>query len=165
MWVRNGIQIKGQAMTYIQCHFCYSMGDADLYLMQVRSLSHKENTGTFTVKWWATRNKCINYCWNKHSRKKMVIQDTLCQGADAIVGHNEFYLIWSLCSVWYDKFSLKKKVKYPMTRQWVNGPQSRWVNVLIIWLFSYVPVNLTQITLWKQYWRGKELSVLMIEYI
>lgn len=52
-----------------------------------------------------------------------------------------------------------------MTRQWVNGPQSRWVNVLIIWLFSYVPVNLTQITLWKQYWRGKELSVLMIEYI
>ncbi|XP_052682389.1 E3 ubiquitin-protein ligase ubr3-like [Crassostrea angulata] len=35
MWVRNGIQIKGQAMTYIQCHFCYSMGDADLYLMQL----------------------------------------------------------------------------------------------------------------------------------
>lgn len=35
MWVRNGLQIKGQAMTYIQCHFCYSMVDADLYLMQV----------------------------------------------------------------------------------------------------------------------------------
>lgn len=52
-----------------------------------------------------------------------------------------------------------------MTGQWVNGPQSRRINVLIIWLFSYVPVNLTQITLWKQYWRGKELSVLMIEYI
>ncbi|KAJ8313482.1 hypothetical protein KUTeg_008043 [Tegillarca granosa] len=34
MWVRNGLQIKGQAMTYIQCHFCYSMIDADLYLMQ-----------------------------------------------------------------------------------------------------------------------------------
>ncbi|KAL5006565.1 hypothetical protein ScPMuIL_015371 [Solemya velum] len=35
MWVRNGLQIKGQAMTYIQCHFCYSMVDADIYLMQV----------------------------------------------------------------------------------------------------------------------------------
>ena len=40
MWVRNGLQIKGQAMTYIQCHFCYSMVDADLFLMQVRG----ENT-------------------------------------------------------------------------------------------------------------------------
>ena len=35
MWVRNGIQIKGQAMTYIQCHFCYSMSDLDVYLLQV----------------------------------------------------------------------------------------------------------------------------------
>ena len=35
MWVRNGLQIKGQAMTYIQCHFCNSMVDADLYLLQV----------------------------------------------------------------------------------------------------------------------------------
>ena len=34
MWVRNGLQIKGQAMTYVQCHFCYSMVDADIYLMQ-----------------------------------------------------------------------------------------------------------------------------------
>lgn len=50
MWVRNGIQIKGQAMTYIQCHFCYSMGDADLYLMQVRAISHRENTGPCTIK-------------------------------------------------------------------------------------------------------------------
>ena len=42
MWVRNGLQIKGQAMTYIQCHFCYSMVDADLYLMQV-SISDQQN--------------------------------------------------------------------------------------------------------------------------
>ncbi len=35
MWVRNGLQIKGQAMTYIQCHFCKSMVDADLFLLQV----------------------------------------------------------------------------------------------------------------------------------
>ena len=37
MWVRNGLQIKGQAMTYVQCHFCYSMVDADIYLMQVNN--------------------------------------------------------------------------------------------------------------------------------
>ncbi|XP_076160459.1 ubr3 ubiquitin ligase isoform X2 [Ptiloglossa arizonensis] len=35
LWVRNGLQIKGQAMTYIQCNFCNSMADADLYLLQV----------------------------------------------------------------------------------------------------------------------------------
>ncbi|XP_044728240.1 E3 ubiquitin-protein ligase Ubr3 [Chrysoperla carnea] len=37
MWVRNGLQIKGQAMTYIQCNFCNSMVDADIYLLQVCS--------------------------------------------------------------------------------------------------------------------------------
>ncbi|XP_012142217.1 ubr3 ubiquitin ligase isoform X3 [Megachile rotundata] len=35
LWVRNGLQIKGQIMTYIQCNFCNSMVDADLYLLQV----------------------------------------------------------------------------------------------------------------------------------
>ena len=35
IWVRNGIQIKGQAMTYIQSHFCMSMVDADIYLLQM----------------------------------------------------------------------------------------------------------------------------------
>ncbi|XP_075237272.1 ubr3 ubiquitin ligase isoform X2 [Lycorma delicatula] len=35
LWVRNGLQIKGQAMTYIQCNFCNSMVDADFYLLQV----------------------------------------------------------------------------------------------------------------------------------
>ncbi|XP_023241163.1 E3 ubiquitin-protein ligase ubr3-like, partial [Centruroides sculpturatus] len=35
MWVRNGLQIKGQAMTYIQCHFCNSMVDADIVLLQI----------------------------------------------------------------------------------------------------------------------------------
>ncbi|KAK7110558.1 E3 ubiquitin-protein ligase UBR3-like [Littorina saxatilis] len=39
MWVRNGIQIKGQAMTYIQCHFCYSMADLDIFLLQVCAAS------------------------------------------------------------------------------------------------------------------------------
>ncbi|XP_065200275.1 E3 ubiquitin-protein ligase Ubr3-like isoform X2 [Planococcus citri] len=37
LWVRNGLQIKGQAMTYIQCNFCSSMVDADLYLLQILS--------------------------------------------------------------------------------------------------------------------------------
>ena len=31
----NGLQIQGQAMTYIQCHFCKSMVDADLFLLQL----------------------------------------------------------------------------------------------------------------------------------
>eukprot|EP00064_Thunnus_orientalis_P011082 superscaffoldBa00001567_g11112 len=35
MWVRNGLQIKGQAMTYVQSHFCNSMIDPDIYLLQV----------------------------------------------------------------------------------------------------------------------------------
>ncbi|XP_026827990.1 E3 ubiquitin-protein ligase Ubr3 isoform X2 [Ooceraea biroi] len=35
LWIRNGLQIKGQAMTYIQCNFCNSMVDADLYLLQI----------------------------------------------------------------------------------------------------------------------------------
>lgn len=35
MWVRNGLQIRGQAMTYIQSHFCNSMVDADMFLLQI----------------------------------------------------------------------------------------------------------------------------------
>nr|XP_042905267.1 E3 ubiquitin-protein ligase ubr3 isoform X1 [Parasteatoda tepidariorum] len=35
MWVRSGLQIKGQAMTYIQCHFCVSIVDADLFILQL----------------------------------------------------------------------------------------------------------------------------------
>ena len=35
MWVRNGLQIRGQAMTYIQCHFSNSMVDPDLFLLQL----------------------------------------------------------------------------------------------------------------------------------
>jgi len=34
-WIRNGLQIKGQAMTYIQSNFCISMVDADIYLIQL----------------------------------------------------------------------------------------------------------------------------------
>ncbi len=35
MWVRNGMQMKGQAMTYVQNHFCTSFSDSDLFLMQL----------------------------------------------------------------------------------------------------------------------------------
>lgn len=35
MWLRNGHQIRGQAMTYIQSHFCKSTIDIDVYLLQV----------------------------------------------------------------------------------------------------------------------------------
>ncbi|RWS24069.1 E3 ubiquitin-protein ligase UBR3-like protein, partial [Leptotrombidium deliense] len=34
LWVRNGLQMKGQAMTYIQCHFCNSLVDPDMFLIQ-----------------------------------------------------------------------------------------------------------------------------------
>ena len=37
MWVRNGLQIRGQAITYIQCHFSNSMVDPDLFLLQLCS--------------------------------------------------------------------------------------------------------------------------------
>ncbi|GAB0095755.1 E3 ubiquitin-protein ligase [Sergentomyia squamirostris] len=35
IWVRNGLQIKGQAMTYIQANFCNSMVDMDLFFLQL----------------------------------------------------------------------------------------------------------------------------------
>ena len=34
LWVRNGHQMRAQAMTYNECHFCNSMVDADLFLIQ-----------------------------------------------------------------------------------------------------------------------------------
>ena len=36
--MRNGLQIKGQAMTYIQGHFCNSTIDADLFLLQLGAM-------------------------------------------------------------------------------------------------------------------------------
>lgn len=33
--MRNGLQIKGQAMTYIQANFCNSMVDMDLFFLQI----------------------------------------------------------------------------------------------------------------------------------
>ncbi len=66
LWVRNGLQIKGQAMTYIQCHFCKSMVDADLFLLQVCStqLPTKAFINTVldrygTVKYHAKTISCI----------------------------------------------------------------------------------------------------------
>jgi E3 ubiquitin-protein ligase UBR3 len=35
IWVRNGLQIKGQAMTYIQANFCNSMVDMDMFFLQI----------------------------------------------------------------------------------------------------------------------------------
>lgn len=49
LWVRNGLQIKGQAMTYIQCNFCNSMVDADLYLLQICSTRISADTFLNTV--------------------------------------------------------------------------------------------------------------------
>lgn len=49
LWVRNGLQIKGQAMTYIQCHFCNSMVDADLYLLQIGLMNIPRETFVSTI--------------------------------------------------------------------------------------------------------------------
>ncbi|XP_071446964.1 E3 ubiquitin-protein ligase Ubr3 isoform X2 [Hetaerina americana] len=49
MWVRNGLQIKGQAMTYIQCNFCNSLVDADLYLLQICAMELPAETFLRTV--------------------------------------------------------------------------------------------------------------------
>ncbi len=49
LWVRNGLQIKGQAMTYIQCHFCKSMVDADLFLLQVLATQLPANEFLHTI--------------------------------------------------------------------------------------------------------------------
>ncbi|CAH1116050.1 unnamed protein product [Phaedon cochleariae] len=48
-WLRNGLQIKGQAMTYIQCNFCNSMVDADLYLLQICSTRIPADTFMNTI--------------------------------------------------------------------------------------------------------------------
>lgn len=34
LWVRNGLQMRAQAMTYVQCHFCNSLVDPDIFLIQ-----------------------------------------------------------------------------------------------------------------------------------
>ncbi|XP_043272202.1 E3 ubiquitin-protein ligase Ubr3 isoform X3 [Venturia canescens] len=49
LWVRNGLQIKGQAMTYIQCNFCNSMVDADLYLLQICATQLKPDVFLRTI--------------------------------------------------------------------------------------------------------------------
>ncbi|XP_034951822.1 E3 ubiquitin-protein ligase Ubr3 [Chelonus insularis] len=49
LWVRNGLQIKGQAMTYIQCNFCNSMVDADLYLLQICATKLKPDVMLKTI--------------------------------------------------------------------------------------------------------------------
>lgn len=34
-WVRNGSQIRSQVQLYVNCHFCNSMLDLDIFLLQV----------------------------------------------------------------------------------------------------------------------------------
>uniref|UniRef100_A0A1I8HAM0 E3 ubiquitin-protein ligase n=1 Tax=Macrostomum lignano TaxID=282301 RepID=A0A1I8HAM0_9PLAT len=35
LWLRNGLQMKGQAMTYVHSSFCCSLVDLDLHLVQL----------------------------------------------------------------------------------------------------------------------------------
>eukprot|EP00795_Rhopilema_esculentum_P014545 gene14545-5613_t len=34
-WVYSGFQMRGQALSYVQCHFCNSMVDVDLFFVQI----------------------------------------------------------------------------------------------------------------------------------
>ena len=38
LWVYSGFQMRGQALSYVQCHFCNSMVDLDLFFVQVTKL-------------------------------------------------------------------------------------------------------------------------------
>ncbi|CAL8073578.1 unnamed protein product [Orchesella dallaii] len=65
MWVRNGLQIKGQAMTYIQCHFCNCTVDADLSLLQLGMM-------------YLPRSEFINTVIDKfHVRESLSISSTV----------------------------------------------------------------------------------------
>ena len=35
-WVRNGSQIRSQVRLYVECHFCNSIQDLDIFLLQVK---------------------------------------------------------------------------------------------------------------------------------
>ena len=85
LWVRNGLQIKGQAMTYIQCHFCKSMVDADLFLLQVCStqLPTKAFINTVldrygTVKYHAKTTRYILYSSSLRLAMEIVLQLQVC---------------------------------------------------------------------------------------
>lgn len=67
LWVRNGLQMKGQAMTYIQCHFCNSMIDPDLFLIQQLASKLSPDWFVRTVlerfhifDWLSLRNSCAD---------------------------------------------------------------------------------------------------------
>ncbi|XP_071942297.1 E3 ubiquitin-protein ligase UBR3-like [Antedon mediterranea] len=49
MWIRNGLQIKAQAMTYSQCHFCSSMLDLDIFLLQLCTCKLKSDVVITTI--------------------------------------------------------------------------------------------------------------------
>ena len=66
MWVRNGLQIRGQAITYLQCHFANSMVDPDLFLLQIcatrldPSVFLKTILERFNVKQWLSLSRNTN---------------------------------------------------------------------------------------------------------
>ncbi|RUS70818.1 hypothetical protein EGW08_021418, partial [Elysia chlorotica] len=75
MWVRNGIQIKGQAMTYIQCHFCYSMSDADLFLLQLCAIKLDPDYFVTTVLERFRIMDWLSYCPEMTSASSLVDPD------------------------------------------------------------------------------------------
>ncbi|XP_061179951.1 E3 ubiquitin-protein ligase ubr3-like [Saccostrea echinata] len=93
MWVRNGIQIKGQAMTYIQCHFCYSMGDADLYLMQLCACKFDPDYFVRTVmerfhieNWLTFGSTPINTSFKLEPEQQIAMVDAILQFFTTLLG-------------------------------------------------------------------------------
>ena len=44
-WVRNGSQIRSQVRFYDDCHFCNSMQDLDIFMLQVKGLKCRVHDG------------------------------------------------------------------------------------------------------------------------
>lgn len=83
MWVRNGMQMKGQAMTYIQNHFASSFNDADLFLIQ--ATSSRLDSSSF-MKMYLERFHLSKWIRDKVATHVMTPQEDV---TDQIVENNE----------------------------------------------------------------------------
>lgn len=82
MWVRNGLQIKGQAMTYVQSHFCNSMIDPDIYLLQVCVFAAQEVAVTrmnFILLFFLTLiSRCVHQGWILTTSSQVFLRGMSC---------------------------------------------------------------------------------------
>jgi len=77
-WVRNGLQIKGQAMTYIQANFCNSMADMDLFFLQICATNLPQYFFLVLKRSALSQCVCIGVCcarWKYNTKNKKKIAD------------------------------------------------------------------------------------------